>query len=283
MKRIVSIQDISCLGKCALTVALPVVSAMGVETAVIPTAMLSMHTDFPDFTFYDLTPAVPEVIAHWQRERISFDGIYIGYLGSLEQLALSAGFVDAFKNQENFFFLDPVMGDAGALYPGLPESFPREMRALCQKADIIVPNLTEACLLLERPFPGEEAGREKAREILKELSALGCKKVVLTGVIAAPGKVGAMAYERESERFFEYYNEQYPLRFHGTGDCFSSACVGALTRGLPLSAALPLAVDFTLESIRKSIADPQRRWYGVNFEEAIPMLIERLRRDLNAI
>ena len=276
MKRIVSIQDISCLGKCALTVALPVISAMGVEAAVLPTAMLSVHSDFPTFVSHDLSPAVPAVIEHWKRERFTFDGIYTGYLGGPDQAALISGFVDAFKKDGCFYFLDPVMGDNGSLYAGLPPELPAAMAALCRKADVIVPNITEAALLLGCPYPGEDAGEEALRALLTGLAALGCPKVVLTGVRLGEDEVGVLGYDSETGEFFRAGSQKLPQRFPGTGDCLSSVCVGALARGLPLPEALRLAVDFTCESLRRSIADPAHRWYGVNFEEAIPLLVSRL-------
>ena len=279
MKRIVTAQDITCLGSCALTVALPVVSAMGVEASVLPTALLSVHTAFPSFTFQDLTDALPPVIEHWKREGFTFDAIYTGYLGSLEQIHLISRFIDDFRKPDTLVFLDPVLGDAGQLYDGFDESFPRAMAQLCAKADVIAPNLTEACLLLGRPYPGEGCDEAYVKNLLRELSGLGAPRVILTGVDFCPEQVGVMSYDAETGEFFQYFRQKYPRRFHGTGDVFSSVCVGALTRGLPLDRALTLAVDFTLESIQKTMADPQGRWYSINFQEAIPLLVSRLEAE----
>lgn len=276
MKRIVTIQDITCLGKCSLTVALPIISAMGVEASVIPTAVLSVHTAFPSFTFHDLTPSFAHITKHWKDEQFAFDAIYTGYLGSMEQIQLISNFVDDFKKPNTLVFMDPVLGDNGTLYTGFDLDFAHSMAKLCKKADVITPNLTEACFLLGRPYPGDRCDEAYVKELLLELSTLGAKKVVLTGASLEPGKVGVMAYDAQENRFFQYYNEYFPMRFHGTGDVFSSTCVGALTRGLPLDKALTLAVDFTLASIKASLSDPERRWYSVNFEEAIPMLVKRI-------
>ena len=276
MKRIVTIQDITCLGKCALTVALPIISAMGVEASVIPTALLSVHTAFDHFTFQDLTPSVSPIVNHWKKEKFTFDSIYTGYLGSFEQMNLISNFIDDFKKEDTLVFMDPVLGDHGRLYTGFDEEFARAMAKLCAKADVITPNLTEACLLLERPYPGDACDESYVKDLLRDLSQLGTKKVVLTGASFHPEQVGVVAYDAETDRFFQYFNELLPMRFHGTGDVFASICVGALTRGFSLEQALPLAVDFTLASIRASMADPDRRWYSVNFEEAIPMLVRRL-------
>ena len=279
MKRIVTIQDISCIGKCSLTVALPIISACGVETAVIPTAVLSTHTAFDGFTFRDLTDEIPPIAAHWKAQGMAVDAIYTGYLGSFQQLEIVSRFFDQFKTPENLILVDPVMADNGALYAGFTPEFVQEMAKLCGKADIIVPNLTEACYLLNIPYPGEDYTRADIQHILTELGKLGCKQVVLTGVSLEPGRLGVMAYDTEKQTFFEYYNEKMPSSFHGTGDVFASVVVGAMMRGCPLEDALRLAVDFTLESIRKTVADPEHRWYGVNFEEAIPLLVSRLSHE----
>ncbi len=279
MKRIVTIQDISCIGKCSLTVALPIISACGVETAVIPTAVLSTHTAFDGFTFRDLTDEIPPIAAHWKAQGMAVDAIYTGYLGSFQQLEIVSRFFDQFKTPENLILVDPVMADNGALYAGFTPAFVQEMAKLCGKADIIVPNLTEACYLLNIPYPGEDYTRADIQHILTELGKLGCKQVVLTGVSLEPGRLGVMAYDTEKQTFFEYYNEKMPSSFHGTGDVFASVVVGAMMRGCPLEDALRLAVDFTLESIRKTVVDPEHRWYGVNFEEAIPLLVSRLSHE----
>lgn len=279
MKRIVTIQDISCIGKCSLTVALPIISACGVETAVIPTAVLSTHTAFDGFTFRDLTDEIPPIAAHWKAQGMAVDAIYTGYLGSFQQLEIVSQFFDQFKTPENLILVDPVMADNGALYAGFTPEFVQEMAKLCGKADIIVPNLTEACYLLNIPYPGEDYTRADIQHILTELGKLGCKQVVLTGVSLEPGRLGVMAYDTEKQTFFEYYNEKMPSSFHGTGDVFASVMVGAMMRGCSLEDALRLAVDFTLESIRKTVADPEHRWYGVNFEEAIPLLVTRLSHE----
>ena len=279
MKRIVTIQDISCIGKCSLTVALPIISACGVETAVIPTAVLSTHTAFDGFTFRDLTDEILPIAAHWKAQGMAVDAIYTGYLGSFRQLEIVSQFFDQFKTPENLILIDPAMADNGALYAGFTPEFVQEMAKLCGKADIIVPNLTEACYLLNIPYPGEDYTRADIQHILTELGKLGCAQVVLTGVSLEPGRLGVMAYDTKSKTFFEYDNEKMPSNFHGTGDVFASVMVGAMMRGCSLADALRLAVDFTLESIRKTVADPEHRWYGVNFEEAIPLLVSRLSHE----
>ena len=276
MKRIVTIQDISCIGKCSLTVALPIISACGVETAVIPTAVLSTHTAFQGFTFRDLTEEITPISEHWKKEGIEFDAIYTGYLGSFEQLELVSRLIDQFKTEDNLIIVDPVMADNGALYPGFTQEFVAEMAKLCGKADVIVPNLAEASYMLQIPYVGEEYSEENIKEMLVSLSQLGTKKVVLTGVSFAPDQLGVMAYDAKQKRFFRYFNEKLSASFHGTGDVFASAMTGAMMNNCSLEQALEVAVDYTVESIRKTMEDPEHRWYGVNFERAIPMLVERL-------
>ncbi len=277
MKRIVSLQDISCLGKCSLTVALPVLSAMGVECAILPTAVLSTHTMFEGFTCRDLTEEIGPIAAHWKKEGVAFDAIYTGYLASAEQAADICAFFDAFKTADNLIVVDPVMADNGKLYPAFGPEFPAEMAKVCAKADLIVPNLTEASLLTGLPYRTEQ-DEPYIREMLLALSQLGPRYVALTGVSFEKGRLGVMYYDKETGTFGSYFNEHLPASFHGTGDVFASTCVGGLMNGLSLGDALSLAADYTVECIRLTLQAPDARWYGVNFEEAIPYLVDRLRK-----
>ena len=275
MKRIVSIQDISCLGKCSLTVALPIISAMGVECSIVPTAVLSTHTMFQDFTCKDLTDQIGPIARHWQAEKIRFDAIYTGYLASAEQIGDVCDFFDAFKTEDNLIVVDPVMADNGKLYPAFGPEFPAEMAKVCAKADLIVPNLTEASLLTGLPYR-TEYDESYIREMLQSLAKLGPRYVALTGVSFEKGRLGVMYYDKETGTFGSYFNEHLPASFHGTGDVFASTCVGGLMRGLELGDALALAADYTVESIRCTLESPDANWYGVEFERAIPYLVQRL-------
>lgn len=279
MKRIVTIQDISCVGKCSLTVALPIISACGVEAAVVPTAVLSTHTAFQGFTFHDLTDEITPIAEHWKKENFKFDAIYTGYLGSFEQLRLMSKFFDDFGTDDNIVFIDPVMADNGKLYPGFTQEFADEMAKLCGKADIIVPNLTEACFMLHREYIPEGYDEAYIKGILKDLAALGAKNTVLTGVSFEKGKLGVMGYASEEDRFFSYYTERIDVSFHGTGDVFASACVGALMRGLTLENSLKTAANYTVDSIKKTVAEPNHNTYGVNFEQSVPLLLEELEKN----
>lgn len=281
MKRVLTVQDISCVGKCSLTVALPIISAMGVECSVLPTAVLSTHTAFQDFTFRDLTEEIVPICRHWKQQELKFDAIYTGYLGSYEQMRLVSALFDEFRTAENLIFVDPVMGDYGKLYPGFTPKFAREMGKLCAKADVIVPNMTEAAFMLGIDYVDAGYDEGYVRDVLRRLSDLGAKNTVLTGVSFAENSLGVMGYDAEREEFFSYFNQRLNARCHGTGDVFASCCVGGMMRGFSLGEALALAADFTVQSMRFTMEDPERRWYGVNFEQAIPMLVDRLRQSVD--
>ncbi|MEE0859226.1 MAG: pyridoxamine kinase [Acutalibacteraceae bacterium] len=278
MKRIVTIQDISCVGKCSLTVALPIISAMGVETSVIPTAVLSTHTAFSDFTFHDLTNEINPITTLWKGQGISFDAIYTGYLGSIEQINIMAKLFDDFKTESNIIVVDPAMADNGELYKGFDQNFADKMSELCSKADVIVPNLTEACYMLNIPYVGDKYSKEFIQDILIRLSKQGCKYCVLTGVSFDENSLGVMAYNSETNSFFEYYSEKLPKSFHGTGDVFASTFTGALMQNnISKEEALKIAVDYTVECIRVTLKNKDYHWYGVDFETAMPFLIDRIR------
>ena len=275
MKRIVTIQDISCVGKCSLTVALPIISAMGIETAVIPTALLSTHTAFKNFTYRDLTGDLPKIAKHWKQEKFNFDGIYTGYLGSIEQIDILKEFFKQFKTPDNFIFIDPVMADNGKLYAGFDANFVKEMKKLCKMADIIVPNLTEASYMLEKEYK-EIYSEQEIKDILIELSNLGPKYVVLTGVSFNENKLGVMSYNKETNKFFTYFKEKIPAKYHGTGDIFASTLVGAITNNNTLEEGLKIAVDYVWETINDTYKTNKKDVYGVNFETKIPYLIDRI-------
>ncbi len=276
MKRILTIQDISCVGRCSLTVALPVLSAMGLETAALPTAVLSTHTAFTGYTFRDLTDDLLPIAAHWKKEGIAFDAIYTGYLGSFRQLEIVERILDMFVTEQTRVIVDPVMGDFGKLYAGFDAAFAAGMRALCARADVILPNLTEAAHLTGTPYLSGAYTEADIQALLAALAETGAKNALLTGVSFAEDTLGAMAYDARSDRYDLYVSARLPESFHGTGDVFASCVAGAMTRGLPLAEAMRLAVDFTLDCLRHTMADPAHRWYGVNFEAALPALAARM-------
>ncbi len=275
MKRIITIQDISCVGKCSLTVALPIISAAGVEAGVLPTAVLSTHTAFPKFTFCDLTDEIQKISDVFTELQIDFDAIYTGYLGSFEQLRLVDEFIEAHKKEKTAVVIDPAMADNGKLYYGFTEEFAIEMARLAGKADLVIPNLTEAAFMLGIPYR-ETYDEAYVKDVLRRLTELGCKRAALTGISLEEGKIGVYAYNAEDGSYFSYFNEKLPASFHGTGDVFASATLGAYVRGMSFNDALALAVDYTLECMKCTVRDPEARFYGVNFEEALPMYIKRL-------
>ncbi len=274
MKRIASIQDFSCLGKCSQTIALPVLSAIGLECAALPTALLSAHTAFDGFVSHDLTPQLPSMLRHWEQLGLRFDAVYTGYLGSAEQIALVLQFFDDFPAPLRF--VDPVMGDHGRLYTGFSDDFPQKMRQLCGRADVITPNVTEACLLTGRAYRAKQP-EDELRELLEGLLELGAKNAVITGVRLDEQTTGIAAMARGSALWL-HTAPYLPHIFHGAGDLFAATAAGALTLGQPLPEALTLAADYTALTLRRTLADPDRRWYGVSFEATLPDLIQRLSR-----
>ena len=276
MKRIITVQDISCVGKCSLTVALPVISAMGVEACVLPTAVLSTHTAFKGFTFRDLTSDISKITEHWKQEKIGFDAIYTGYLGSFEQIKLMQELIKDFGGGGTRVIVDPCMADNGALYSGFTQDFAFAMAGLCSKADVIVPNLTEASYMLGIPYVAEGYTKEYIEDLLRKLSGLGARRIVLKGISFDEKKLGIASYDSENEKITWYFHEKMPQSFHGTGDIFASVLTGALVRGKTLDEACRLAADFVVEAIRATLSHKDYNWYGVDFESAIPFLISQL-------
>lgn len=274
LKRIVTIQDISCFGKCSLTAALPILSAMGLETVVIPTAVLSTHTGgFTGYTFRDLTVDIPAISEHWKKLDLHFDGIYTGYLGSIEQVKIVADFFETFKNSNTNIIVDPVMGDAGKMYAGFTREFASEMKKLCGKADVIVPNMTEVSLLLDIPYT-EEYDEAYIKEMLIKLTDLGCPIAIITGVCYGDGMHGAVAFDKRTNTFCSSFKPHIDCTPHGTGDIFSSALSGSIVKGNSLQESLDTAVLFTAKSIEATIPDMNEYWYGVSFEKCLGMLTE---------
>lgn len=271
-KKILTVQDISCVGQCSLTVALPVISACGVETCVLPSAVLSTHTaGFSGYTFRDLTEDMPAIKDHWIKEGISFDAVYTGYLGSTKQIEYVADLF-ATVGAKGLKVMDPAMADNGNLYPGFDMEFVEAMKGLCGKADYVVPNLTEACFLTGVEYK-TEYDRAYIDEILAKLTALGCKNVIFTGISYAAGKTGIVVLENGNYSYYEH--DKLPNSCHGTGDIYASAFVGALVRGKSAYEAAKVAADFTVECIKET-AKQDNHWYGAAFEPVLGKLIQLL-------
>lgn len=276
-KRILTIQDISCVGQCSLTVAQPIISACGVEACILPSAVLSNHTgaDFHGFTFRDLTEDMPGIAAKWEREKIYFDAVYTGYLGSIRQIALVKAMMEKLLNPGGLRIVDPAMADNGALYTGFDLAFVREMAALCGEADYILPNLTEACLLTDTPYHEGLWEETEVKALLKKLAALGAKHVILKGISYEERRIGNAVYDCARGELRYDFTLRVPRSSHGTGDCFAAAFTGAMMRGKSAFEASKLAARFVVASIRAT-EDDKEHWYGVKFELALPLLTEAL-------
>lgn len=272
-KKILTIQDISCVGQCSLTAALPILSACGMETCIMPSAVLSTHSvGFEGYTFRDLTEDMPKIQAHWQKEGIAFDAIYTGYLGNTRQIAYIKEIFATMGKPGCVRFVDPVMADSGKLYPGLEGDYVSAMRELCSIADVILPNITEACLLTDTEYR-ETYDRAYVEEMAGKLSALGPKTVIITGVGFTPGNTGVFVLENNQPYYYEH--DRIETLCHGTGDVFASCFVGAKMKGLPSVQAAEIAAEFTFQSIVNTYGD-KNHWYGVKFETALKDLILRL-------
>lgn len=256
--------------------ALPVISAAGIETAILPTAVLSIHTWFSPFTFHDLTDEIEPVFKNWQEHNITFDGISTGYLGSFRQIELVEQIFEQFNKPGVLKLVDPVIGDHGKFYVGFDPKFAARMAQLCNKADVIVPNLTEAAFMLNEEYRGRNYDEKYIRELLKRLSDLGCANVMLTGISYEKGKYGVASWNAEKDEYTTCFGEEMPGSFHGTGDIFSAALFAGLISGQSMAQAQETAVEFTVESIRMTLQNPDHALYGVEFERAIPTLLRKL-------
>ena len=272
--KVLTIQDISCVGQCSLTVALPIISACGLETCVLPSAVLSTHTaGFTGFTFRDLTEDMPAIKDHWCKEGIHFHAIYTGYLGSIRQIGYVKDIFAETADPECTKIVDPAMADNGNLYSIFDMDYVEAMKGLCAKADYVVPNITEASFLTGIEYK-TEYDRAYIDSLLAGLTALGCPNVILTGVSYAPGKTGVVVYENGEYAYYEH--DKLANSCHGTGDIYASAFVGALVRGKSAYDAAKIAADYTVECI-KYTAQLDNHWYGAAFEPVLGKLIDDLK------
>lgn len=268
--RIAAIHDLSCFGRCSLTIALPVLSAMGCQCCPLPTALLSAHTGFPGNTFLDLTVEMGHIAEHWAAMDLQFDAIYSGFLGSADQVDTVARFFDTFKKSDTAVIVDPVMGDHGTAYRTCTPELCRGMRVLAENSDVITPNLTEAALLLDRPY--EEIRQADAYEVVRRLSLGGRRSVVLTGYFSEPGQTGALCFDRDSGESKAVQTPREPQDFSGTGDLFASVLAGGAARGVPLFQAAQAAADFVRDCIARTLAEGLTEQDGVDFEPLLGQL-----------
>lgn len=268
-KKIVSVQDISCFGQCSLTVALPIISALGIETAVIPTTVLSTHTGkFKNYTFCDLTSEIPKIQKHWNEYNIKFDALYSGYLGSPKQIDYVLDLYNSIKLPDSKLYIDPVMGDNGKFYSGFTKEFAKLMKKYCSYAAVITPNITEAHFLMES---GELKGSYTEKEMIDTAKNICChddQKVIITGIPVCDNKMAVASYDSKSSICDIYYQPRITGNFHGTGDIFASMCFALLLKNYTLSDAVRLTSDFVVSCIRNT-PDTSEHWYGVHFEECL--------------
>jgi len=272
--KLLTIQDMACYGKCSGSIAMPVLSAMGIETTLLPTSVLSTHSAFKGFTFRDLLPEMETTLNHWISLDLQFDAIYVGYLGSEPQLEFVHRLIDSFPTA--LILVDPVMGDGGKLHRRMTPSFIASYASLCRRAHLLLPNMTEACALLGIPYTGEVVS--DPLPLLKGLQDFGADNVVITGLCNSASELGAVCLDSADE-FYSYFRPPIPGHYHGTGDLFASVCIGGLLRGLPLGSALELATDFTRICIENTAAFGDangNHWHGLKFETCLPKLWERL-------
>lgn len=272
--RVMAIHDLSGVGKCSLTVALPILSAMGVEVAALPTAILSTHTgNIIGYTYRDLTEDMLPAARHWQSLGLGFSALYSGWLGSAAQIAIVSEIFDMFSGNGALLLVDPVMGDHGRLYSTITVDRVRGMAELCRKADVITPNLTEARFLLGEKYQDGVLSPDEARALCIRLAALGPGRVVVTGVSTGDATIGAASWDAGAQSFTISEMQRVPGLWHGTGDVFCSVLLGALLSGKPIGEASALAVDFTRACIVRTHAlgtDPR---FGVDFERGLPALV----------
>ena len=268
--RIAAIHDLSCFGRCSLTIALPVLSAMGCQCCPLPTALLSAHTGFPGNTFLDLTVEMGRIADHWAAMDLQFGAIYSGFLGSADQVDTVARFFNTFKKSDTAVIVDPVMGDHGTAYRTCTPELCRGMRVLAENSDVITPNLTEAALLLDRPY--EEIRQADAYEVVRRLSLGGRRSVVLTGYSSEPGQTGTLCFDRDSGESKAVQTPREPQDFSGTGDLFASVLAGGVAKGVPLFQAAQAAADFVRDCIARTLAEGLTEQDGVDFEPLLGQL-----------
>lgn len=274
--RLLTIQDISCLGKCSITVALPIISCLGIECCVIPSAVLSTHTSiFKNYTFKDLTDQLNKITEHWDSYEFDFDAVYTGYIANKNQLEIISNIFNKYKSRGSKIFVDPVMGDNGVAYAGFDKDFVDNMRNLCRAADLIMPNITEACLLLESEYCGSVLNQNQVESLLKKLSKINSNTIVLTGISFENDKIGAAIYDVKKQSITYCFSKKIQTNFHGTGDIFASVLSGGLVKGWDIVKATQCATDFVSLCIQQTVNHPQKRWYGVNFENALCMLTQK--------
>ncbi len=272
MKKILTVQDFSCVGKCSLTVAMPIISAFGIEACALPTALLSTHTQFKNWTFANLCGEINPITDAWEKENLKFDGVYTGYLGAIDLIEQVKEIIKKFTVKDGIVMIDPAMADNGKLYANFDMDYVKATKTLCALADVVTPNITEAAFMLDMEYKNEY-DREYLLEICHKLHQNGAKDVVITGVRKSENKIGVFCL-LDGKEVYEYYNEREAKDFHGTGDIYSSAVYGALMKGKTLPEAVKFACDYTKHCIAVTLSEPDYSIYGVNFEECTKDIVD---------
>jgi len=270
-QRVIAINDISSFGKCSLTVAISILGAAGLETCAVPTAVLSAHTGFKGYTFCDLTENILPSATHWKSLGLEFDGIYSGYLGSAKQVDYVSQLMDMFDVKIKL--VDPVMGDDGVLYDGFSNEYCDCMKKLIKKADIIVPNVTESCLLTGKEYK-EEHTKEYIDELIMALTEICDASIIITGINSRKDKITTAVYENKEVRYIE--NDKQRAVYSGTGDVFASTFMSAIMLGNSLFDSARIAAEFVGECIELTKKFSSSRHYGINFELNTKSLLEKL-------
>jgi len=267
VKKIAAVHDLSGMGRVSLTVVIPILSSMGFQVCPLPTAVLSSHTQYPEFSILDLTDEMPRIIAEWKKLDIQFDAFYTGYLGSPRQIQIVSDFIDDFRQPDGLVVVDPVLGDNGRLYTNFDESMIREMRHLAAKADVITPNLTE-------PYKAANTD-EELKSYLRLLSDAGPQVVIITSVPVhgESHKTSVYAYNRVGDRYWKITCPYLPAHYPGTGDTFTSVITGALLQGDSLPIALDRATQFILQGIRAT--------FGYEYDNREGILLEKVLHNLD--
>ena len=270
VKKIAAVHDLSGMGRVSLTVVIPILSSMGFQVCPLPTAVLSSHTQYPEFSILDLTDEMPRIIAEWKKLDIQFDAFYTGYLGSPRQIQIVSDFIDDFRQPDGLVVVDPVLGDNGRLYTNFDESMIREMRHLAAKADVITPNLTELFYLMDKPYKAANTD-EKLKSYLRLLSDAGPQVVIITSVPVhgESHKTSVYAYNRVGDRYWKITCPYLPAHYPGTGDTFTSVITGALLQGDSLPIALDRATQFILQGIRATFGYEYDNREGIQLEKVL--------------
>lgn len=273
VRRIAAIHDLSGIGRTSLMAVIPILSTMGFNVCPLPTAILSNHSQYPDFSFLDLTEEMPRIIDQWEKLGVTFDAIYTGYMGSPRQIEIVCGFIERFRTADTLVVVDPVLGDNGHLYSKMTQEMVEEMRRLACRADVLTPNLTEAFALLDRPYK-TDCTTEELKDLIAELSEMGPDTVIITGV-PVPGQSGltsVIARSKSDLRTWKVTCPYLPAHYPGTGDSFTSVITGSLLQGDSLPIALDRAAQFILQGIRSTFGYQMDNRDGILLERVLPNL-----------